>query len=245
MTTEAQTTTAVVKIQPELAQSYVALRDEASKMVAYAEAMQVSSPESVAKATQDLSMTANLKKALETLRRSYVDPLNTHVKDINEVFKPITTQVGEADRTIRDKIDAYNSRQREIAAEAARIEALRKEAEEAAAKLAAETGAAPEPPPPPAAPLPASREVRAVDTAAGSLNTRADRKWRLLDKAQVPEKYKILDEVTINRLVRGGIDEIPGIEIYVKDTIVVRSKHGPAPAATPTPEADDGDLPFK
>lgn len=52
-------------------------------------------------------------------------------------------------------------------------------------------------------------------------------KWRVVDQARVPEKYKTIDADKINRLVRAmkGETEIPGVEVYQERQIrtLVRS----------------------
>jgi len=244
MTTEQPKTTTLVKIYPQGDEAYVALHRKATSLKHYADQLQVADPEGVRAATQDLSMVANLKKALEQERKEYVDPLNSHVKDINHAFRLITDELGEADRLLRSKITAFNKRQQEIAAEVARIEKLRLEAEEAATKLAQETGQEPPPPTVPVAPLPVAAEQRTVRTELGSLSTKSIRKWRLIDFALVPDEYKKLDEPTVGKVVRAGIPSIPGIEIYSEDQIAVHAAHSPSGPAQPSIPANTGDIPF-
>lgn len=255
MTTQDKFTSAIVRVNPEGEEVYSALRDETQRLGELALAFVVNSPDTVREATEDLVTVATLRKTLESLRKEYVDPLNAHVKAINDAFKPLTDTISEANTILKGKIALYNTEQQRIKAEAERIERLRLEAEEAAAKLALEAGQPPPPPPEPVAPLPQSQEQRRVDTVVGGMHTRQIPKWELLDFEQVPSKYKVLDSVKIGKLVRAGEREIPGIRIWLEDEISVVPKSasfmGPRKGESPIPVAPaidgvkpSGDIPF-
>lgn len=244
MNTGEAPTTDVVKINPQGEFAYLALQTEAQKLKAWALSFVVNNPDTVKAATQDLVLTANLKKAIESLRKEYVDPLNSHVKAINATFKPLTDVISEADTILRGKIGIYNTEQQRIQAERENVERLRREAEEAAAKLAQEIGETPPSPVALATPLPISQEQRRVDTELGGMNTRKVPKWELVDFAQVPNKYKILNEVMVGKLVRAGEQDIPGIRIWQDDEIVIRSKTAPANDLAPGETMRLRDIPF-
>src|SRR4030042_391913 len=128
-------TTAVVKVNPELDEAVIQLRGEAERLVVYAQGFVVANLEGVKRATEDLSMISNLKKALEERRKEYTQPLNDHLKEINATFKIFSEPLDAADKALRGKILAFNAEQRRLQEEAARAEALRKEAAEREAKL--------------------------------------------------------------------------------------------------------------
>jgi len=216
--------TAVVAIKPELNDAVIKLRDEAARLVVYAESFTVANPNDVKRATKDLSMIANLKKALETKRKEYTEPLNTHLKDINEAFKAISVPVGVADQTLRDKVLAYNKEQQRLKAEADKAEALREQAAKIEAKLTQETGEIFEHPAP--APMPEAKPMVKAYTDVGNMRTRKIRKWKEVDFSKVPDAYKMLDSAKINKVVKAGIPETREIDIYEEDTLTITAKKG-------------------
>lgn len=215
--------TAVVQIKPDLDPTFQALLQQTNDLQAYALSTQVDSPEGVRKATEDLSLISSLKRALESLRKSYTSPLDEFKRSILELFKVISGPLEEADAALRSKVKAYNKHQEDIRIEAARIEALRVEASERAARLAEDTGE-PLPVELSLAPLPTAQSAESVETEAGSLNMRIVRKWRLVDFEKVPDKYKQLNEALITKVVKAGEPDIPGLELYTEKEPVITTR---------------------
>ena len=215
--------TAVVQIKPDLDPAFQALLQQTNDLRAYALSLPVESPEGVRKATEDLSLISSLKRALEDLRKSYTSPLDKFKRSILDIFNLVSGPLDEADSALRGKVKAYNRKQEEIRAEAERIEALRKEAEDRATKLSETTGE-PGPDLPSLAPLPAAQPAETVDTEAGGLRMRVVRRWKLVDFEKVPDKYKQLNEALITKVVKAGEPDIPGIEIYTEKEPVITSR---------------------
>ena len=215
--------TAVVQVKPDLDPAYKALMQQTHDIRTYAMAMQVESPEGVRKATEDLSLISSLKRALEDLRKRYTTPLDDFKRTIQDIFKAVSTPLDEADANLRTKVKVYNKKQDDIKAEVIRIETLLREAKESAAKLAETTGEIVTPQPAPA-PLPTARPAEKVHTDVGSLNMREVKKWRLIDMAKVPDKYKQLNETLITKVVKAGEPDIPGIEIYAEKEPVITTR---------------------
>jgi len=216
-------TTAVVKVNPGLDETVIHLQGEAERLVVYAEGFVVANLQGVKRATEDLSMIANLKKALEEKRKEYTQPLNDHLKEINTAFKVFSEPLDVADRALRGKILAFNAAQRRLQDEAARAEALRREAAEIEARLTQETGEiflSNKP----AVPVPEAAPVNKAYTEVGTMGTRKIRKWECKDFAQVPDEYKMLDGAKIGKVIRAGISAIAGIRIYEEDTIAITAR---------------------
>ena len=244
MTTQDHISSTIVKVNPQAEEAYLTLTSEATRLRDNALDLAVFSPASVALASADLALLSVLKRSIEANRKEYVDPLNGWVKSINDVFRPLTDLVAEADRIVRTKVGDYNKEQDRIRVEAERIEALRREAEEAAAKLALEAGLPPPPPTEPVAPLPQSQELRSVDTAVGSMNTRKVWKWELVNFVLVADKFKVLNEVLVGKMVRAGERDIPGVRIYSEDEIAITPKVSRRPGPAPIEEKPERGIPF-
>jgi hypothetical protein len=106
---------------------------EVAAVVARAQALEIRTPQEAQEAAGFLGEIATARKKSETARRFLVDPLNRHVKAINDEFKSAAAPLEEADKVVRAKVISYQREQeRARAEEQARIDAERRAAEEAA-----------------------------------------------------------------------------------------------------------------
>jgi len=214
--------TALIKINPELDTTVIKLQVEALRLRDYAEGSVVANLEGVKRATEDLSMLTNLKRSLEEKRKEYTQPLNDHLKEINATFKIFSEPLDIADKALRGKILAFNAEQQRIRDEAERAQFLIDQARAIEASLTQQTGEIfPEQT---QVVIPGAAPVKKAYTAVGDMSTRKNRKWRELDFSKVPDSYKMLDVTKINRVVRAGIPEIAGIEIYEEDSLVITAR---------------------
>ena len=203
---------------PTQDQSVVALYNEAQKLQEYANSRVIVSADDTKAATNDLSLIAKLKKAMEAKRKDYLQPFQEHVKEVNEAYKTLMVPVEQADFVTRQKVMAYQREQARIAAEQEEINRLRMEAAQKEAAL--NNGEIKE-----AVNLVEIQEVqKKVVTDMGSLGTMKVRKFAVEDITKVPAEYLRVDEVAIGKLVRAGIPSIPGIKIWTEETLKVSSK---------------------
>ena len=175
----------------------------------------VSTLADVKSATDDLTIISNLKKALEEKRKEYVSPLNEHVKAINATFKRISQPLDDADKTTRGKILAYRKEQEDIRhklEEAARLQAEALAQQAKAGQPVTEVAAIiPAPPPVP----------DKIFRDTGSLGVTMVRKWEVVNFAEVPDDYKIVDAAKVGKVVRAGIPSITGIRIWEEESLRV------------------------
>lgn len=210
---------AVIRIDPANDTNAIALYNEALGLQRYAESRVIQSVEDIAHATDDLGLVGKLKKAIEQKRKEYVDPINAHLKAINDAFKTIVVPLDQADSLTRGKILAFKREEARKAAEIAeinrlRIEAARREAMLNEGELSELTRILPE-----VAPVPAM-----VRTDMSTMGTAKIWKWEIVDIAKVPDEYKLVDASKIGKVVRAGLRDIPGIRIYSEDSLRVTSK---------------------
>jgi len=130
--------TALIQIRPDTDEKVVSLYQEAVKLQQYAEARVIQSDGDIKVATDDLSIIAKFKKAIEEKRKEYVGPINEHLKAVNKVFQDFTAPLTEADSITRQKILVYRKEQERIRQEQERINALRLEAARAEMELKGE-----------------------------------------------------------------------------------------------------------
>lgn len=292
---------------PDESQKLAEVSSEVSAVVARAREIEVGTDAQAQDATAFLAELKAAKDRSERARRFLIDPLNAHVKKINDQIKADIAPLDEANQLVRRKVLDYRSEQERLRVEEqARLDAARKMEEEAAAaerRHAEEEAAAAEreaaeaarerqallaaaknkrrkqladmspgelrelvrngvqddmmmaveeinardqaqkaqeraanarreaeealqrsiaaqAAPPPRAAAPAK-----LAAAAGSAAVRRDWKATIIDEAQVPRRYLIIDMKLINADVRAGVREIPGCRIEQVQGLAVRA-HG-------------------
>ena len=210
--------TAIIQVRPQGDLAVTKLYAEAVRLEHYATALIIASDSDVLISTHDLSIMAGLKKAIEEKRKEYIQPINDHLKAINEVFKDFTQPLVNADKVTRDKILRYRAEQERQRREQEEINRLRMEAAKKEMELKGEL----------------SEPVDLVEVAPpmrnhfrtdmGTLGTMAVHKWEVIDFSLVPDQYKIIDATKVGKVVRAGLRSIPGIHIYSEETLRVTPK---------------------
>ena len=65
---------------------------------------------------------------------------------------------------------------------------------------------------------------KTVRAGAGSATTRQVWTFKIVDPSKVPNEYKVIDEKKIAAVVKAGIRNIPGVEIYPTSSLVVTGR---------------------
>lgn len=221
----AQGETALVRVAPERDDRVQALYNEGQQLRQYAIARIIAGDPDLISATNDLSLIAKVRKALEEKRREYVSPIKAHLDAFNESFKLFTEPLVEADTLIRDKVKAYRAEIERKRVEAAAIEAEKLALAQREAKLneggvAGASGAVSSVLAPVPTSVPAPTHIR---TEMGTASAFKVRKWEIIDFAAIPDEYKVIDAGKITKLVKAGIGSIPGIRIWEEESLRVRA----------------------
>lgn len=173
-------------------------------------------------------------KVLEDKRVGIVGPVNKLKDKLQALFKPDLEKYKEAERLLKATLGKYyaieeekqrkeQKRLQEIAEreERKKREALEKRAQNAEAK--GNTGKAEE--------LREEKEIVHAPVAIApviakpkGISTRKTWKGKVLNKALVPDEYKIVDMGMVNKMAQAskGLIKIPGVEIYSEDIISSR-----------------------
>jgi hypothetical protein len=213
--------TAIINIAPGEDPVVVAFVGQVEGLLKYARERVVTSEQDVKDATNDLTVMAQLTKALEGKRTDYTEPVNRHLRDINGVFKSISEPLAQAFKTTKDKILAYNA---EVEKKRLEIERVNREAEELARKQAQlNNGEFTVDTTPIAVPPPAPDHVR---TEQGTLGKTGTWDWELEDIEKVPKEYLMVNSVLVGGVVRGskGKIVIPGIKNIWKPGLRVTAR---------------------
>jgi len=212
--------TAVIQVRPQGDLAVTRLYEEALKLELYANTLVIASDGDIKASTHDLSIMAGLKKAIEEKRKEYVQPINDHLKAVNDIFKDFTQPLVNADKITRGKILEYRSEQERQRREQEEINRLRMEAAQKEMELRGEV----------------SEPVSLVEVAPltpnhfrtemGTLGTMKIRKYRVVNFAELPDQYKIENSALLNKVVKAGIPEILGVQIYEEEVLRVTPAKG-------------------
>ena len=220
MSTETNTETAVIKVNPYIDHAVLSLQEQAVSLRTFAECRLIIGDDDVKAATNDLSILAKLKKQIEEKRKEYVGPINEHLKFINDCFKTVVTPLEQADQITGKKILDYRAAEQKKADEIAEINRMRVEAAQREAKLSG-TGEISEPVVVIETPIAPATTIRAD---IGTLGTMKIWKFEVIDFAQLPDEYKMVDAVKLGKVVRAGLHNISGVKVWAEDTLKVSAK---------------------
>ncbi len=212
-------------------------RAKARTFQAEAAALVVESDEADATATSLLGIGSAILRAAEVKRTALVKPHNDDVKRINDFFRreiaPFVNARPALERKCLDwrrektrrKADADAAALRErLNAEALEREALKAEqaGQPAVAEqlldraVESETTAR-------SAAVEASRPIQnTIVTPMGASTVQKRWTFKVLDVADVPRAYLVLDEKAVREAIRQGVREIAGLEIFQDESLAVR-----------------------
>ncbi len=209
-------TQVVIRIGPEVDAEIIALQAEVAGLGERAREAVVFSVEDAKLITDDLVMMAQLRKAIESKKREYTEPISGHLTAVRDVFKSLLEPLAAADTTLRDKIIAYNKEQDRKRAAQEQINRLRNKAAQDEMKLTGEL----------------SESVNEVEVQpeqpkiyraqAGTAGLSKNWDFAVDDFSQVPEEYKIINRPMVLAKVRAG-GKIPGINAWNEPSLRITS----------------------
>ena len=151
---------------------------------------------------------------IERKRKTFTQPINQSLKEINNTFKELVKPLQLAKNILTQKVMAWRREEQEkIRLEQERIakeEERRRKIQEAHKEKGHEVSepvvmARPEP-------------LRATDT------TQTRKVWRftIIDETKIPQEYLMIDAFKIKEAIRDGIRTIPGIRIFQDEIMVIK-----------------------
>lgn len=184
----------------------------------------VTDQESAAFVTETAVIAARLFNVLETHRKAEVTPLNNKVSEINGRYKSFTDRLKAIKTQASEAVTKWQDEQeRKAAAERARIAREEEEQRQRELKAAEEKGR--EAPEVALAPLEEAPEVqKTVRSDTGSATGKKVWDHEVVNLAQVPVEYLQLDTVAVRKAINAGVREIPGVRIFQKSQLSVRSR---------------------
>ena len=153
---------------------------------------------------------AGVRKKAETQRKAFTEPLNRSLKEINSFFKNFLAPAEKADGTLRVKVLLFRREEEER---------TRKQAAELQKKLESEAGEGTTP-----APVVAQTPPTTVQARGGSATVKKTWDFALYDFDLIPKEYLAVDTKAISQAIKAGIREIPGVNIFQKESLAVNTR---------------------
>jgi hypothetical protein len=192
---------------------------EVAGMKRTAEDHQVIDEEGNKTAIEMAAQAKRLARRIEEMRKEKIRPSQEYVKAVNNLAKVYADQLDAVERVLKQKINAYLTKQKLDRLEAERR--AQQETRRLQKRLDAE--AAEKGLPQVQVPLPVlSQKLEPVRTEEGSATQTKAWTWRIVTPGVIPREYLVPDTVGINLAVRAGIRHIPGVEIYQEENVRIR-----------------------
>ena len=213
-------TTTAIAFRPGEDVEVLSYYAEGQKLLDYAEGRYIRAIEDYKVAVDDLSIISRLKKAMESKRKEYIEPLKTQTDAINLTYMTLIEPVLRADKITRDKMLAYDTRVRAERAEQERINNLRMEAAKAEMALTGEltesvnlVEVTPEP-----------AKTARTDLGTSSMTDRWT--YEVIDETIIPREYLVIDHAQLSAIAKSHHDRknIPGIKFVNKPIITMRAR---------------------
>jgi len=194
--------------------------EEAMKLLEYAEARVIATVEDNKLANDDLSAISKLKKAMDSKRKEYLEPLKVQTEAIRGTYDYLMLPILEADKITRNKMLAFNQAQEWKRREQEEINRKRMEAAEAEMKLKGELSE-------PVNLVEVSPETpTTIRTDIGTSGQRDNWKYEVIDILAIPREYLVVDSAMLNAIAKKHHDQkpVPGVRFYNEPIISVRAK---------------------
>ncbi len=179
---------------------------ETSSIVFTAEEMDILDESGMKDAADLLGVIARTKKKIEDKRQFFAKPLNEQVKKINTLFKGYMKPLEDAEIILKNKVIKYRQKQKK-----------KQEQEEQRLKELVEQEKI-------EVPVPSFKpQEKTVRSDMSTMSARKTWDFEIEDESQIPREYLMVDEKAIRKAVKSGIRSIPGVKIYEKEGLSIRS----------------------
>jgi len=193
---------------------------EVKAVVEKFDSMVVTDEDTAKDMTELIARAKKFKKAIEELRVEAVKPLNEEVKRVNTRAKLFTDPLEKAWKRGEGKLGQFyhnlelERRKAEKKAQEER-DRLQKQLDKDAKKAKVEPVVLDDPVVP--------EKKTTTRTTEGTGYLKMDWEFEIVDEAQVPREYLMVDEKKIRAAVKAGTREISGVRIFEKPSAVVRT----------------------
>jgi len=201
------------------------VEDRVLSLTGRANSFVVKTTDDVEAASEFLKKIKDAGRKIEDKRLEFTGPLNQSLKAINTTFKKLREPLEQAKRVLSDKILSWRRIENERARKAEEVR--RKEEEEKIRKIMEARKAE----------VSAEKKQEMIEEiieedeqkpviekpkgTIGKARTRKVWTFKVEDFSQVPDKYKLLNQVEVNEDIRAGVRKIDGLKIYQKELLTI------------------------
>lgn len=184
------------------------LKGQLSKLEKQATEIEITTPEEFASATNLKAKLKEIGKSITEKKEAITKPLNVALKNARALFAPLEEQFESAENIVGKKLIAWKQAEdARIKEEEAKIAAR---AEKGTIKMETAERKLEE--------LGEKKTETTIHTDHGQVQFRKIKKVRVTDEAQIPDKYWVIDMVTLRKEALAGV-VIPGAEVYEEETV--------------------------
>jgi hypothetical protein len=165
-----------------------------------------------------LAQVSSIRKDLRRQKLGTTEPFRESARILNHEFDEILGPVEGIEQALRAQIIRYQAEQRRVLEEERQHQLKEQEerqAEENARAMVEEREAIKQ------SAVPIQEAPESIKTDHGTVGVRGVRRYRILDKERLPEWARQPDRGAINRAVKGGVESIPGCEVWMDDSVGV------------------------
>ena len=185
------------------------VQQQSSKALEAANAITITTDEELATATDHLSKMKTVAKMIKDRKEAITRPLMEALNSARDLFKPIESNLADAERIVKNKMLAYQNEQQRIADEATAKLATRVEKgtmkPQTALKKMAEVGA----------------PTTTMQGKVGSIRTSIVKRYRVIDASLLPREFLVPDMGKITEALKSG-QAVSGAEVYEEKVISAR-----------------------
>lgn len=182
------------------------LKEKLQYVIESSSILDVVTEEQFKRMTRIYSEAKEWEKRIEFIRKQANQPDQERINARNDAAKDILAPLKQIQSIAKQKCEGYQS-----------VLEARKTAEEKKIQDAVDLLGLDEAP----LPVPVEKTVRG---SGALMYTKVVRKFRTTDISKVPLKYLKIDEESIERDIKLGVGEIPGIEIYEEKQTTLRTR---------------------
>jgi len=179
-------------------------KEEASILLKQADSYVIKSAQDVDSASGFLRKIKDVENRVEAKRLEFTKPLNESLKAINNTFRQVSETLSQARKLLTEKILSWRRQEQE---KIAKEEERRRKIQEAHERAGHEVKA----------PIILERP----ETRIGDTQVRKIWNWEIVDFSKVPDIYKEINRVAINLVIRNGIREISGLNIFQEEALSI------------------------
>lgn len=182
------------------------LKEKLREIVETTRNLEVTTEDHFHKVTTLYSESKDWEKRIEFLRKQANGPDQDRINARNDKAKELLNPLRTIQSLAKSKCDQYQHL----------LEARKQEAE-SKAQQAVELLGLEEP-----VYVPALEKSQRGDGAI--MYKRTVRKFRIVDAEKIPREYLLVDEEKVNKMIKAGIAQIPGLEIYEENVTQLRAR---------------------